>query len=43
MQGAYTAAGTGGTYIAVMPALGMVIVHQVDIDKDYKADVSPSS
>jgi CubicO group peptidase (beta-lactamase class C family) len=43
MQGAYTAAGTGGTYITVLPAPGMVIVHQVDIDKDYKADVSPSS
>jgi CubicO group peptidase (beta-lactamase class C family) len=43
MQGAYTAAGTGGTFITVLPALGMVVVHQVDIDKDYKADVSPSS
>jgi CubicO group peptidase (beta-lactamase class C family) len=43
MQGAYTAAGTGGTYITVLPALGMVVVHQVDIDRDYKADVSPSS
>ncbi|NYF78349.1 serine hydrolase domain-containing protein [Granulicella arctica] len=43
MQGAYTAAGTGGTYITVLPAKGMVIVHQVDIDKNYQASVSPSS
>lgn len=25
------------------PAKSMVVVHQVDIDKDYRADVSPSS
>ncbi|WP_353073933.1 hypothetical protein [Tunturiibacter gelidiferens] len=43
MQGAYTAAGTGGTYITVLPANGMVVVHQVDIDKNYRAYVSPSS
>jgi len=43
MQGAYTATGTGGTYITVLPAQGMVIVHQVDIDKDYRASVSPSN
>jgi hypothetical protein len=43
MQGAYTANGTGGTYITVLPANGMVIVHQVDIDKNYRAYVSPSS
>ena len=43
LQGAYTAAGTGGTYITVLPAKDMVVVHQVDIDKDYRASVSPSS
>ncbi len=43
MQGAYTAAGTGGTYITVLPMQGMVVVHQVDIDKDDRASVSPSS
>jgi hypothetical protein len=43
LQGAYTAAGTGGTYITVIPAKDMVVVHQVDIDKDYRAYVSPSS
>jgi CubicO group peptidase (beta-lactamase class C family) len=43
MQGSYTANGTGGTYITVLPANGMVIVHQVDIDKNYRAYVSPSS
>lgn len=43
MQGAYTAMGTGGTFITVLPAKDMVIVHQVDIDKDDRAYVSPSS
>ena len=43
MQGAYTAMGTGGTFITVLPAKDMVVVHQVDIDKDYRASVSPSS
>lgn len=43
LQGAYTAAGTGGTYLTVIPGLNMVVVHQVDIDKDYRASVSPSS
>jgi len=43
MQGAYTAAGTGGTFITVLPAKGMVVVHQVDIDKNSRASVSPSS
>jgi hypothetical protein len=27
----------------VIPAKDMVVVHQVDIDKDYRAYVSPSS
>jgi CubicO group peptidase (beta-lactamase class C family) len=43
MQGAYSAMGTGGTFITVLPAKDMVVVHQVDIDKDYRASVSPSS
>ena len=43
LQGAYTAAGTGGTYITVLPAKDMVVVHQVDVDKNYRAYVSPSS
>lgn len=43
LQGAYTADGTGGTYITVLPAMGMVVVHQVDIDKNSRAYVSPSS
>jgi CubicO group peptidase (beta-lactamase class C family) len=42
-QGAFTAQGAGGTYITVFPAGAMVIVHQVDIDKNPKAFVSPSS
>jgi CubicO group peptidase (beta-lactamase class C family) len=42
-QGAYTAQGAGGTYITVFPAANMVVVHQVDIDKDSKAFVYPSS
>lgn len=43
MQGAYTAAGSGGTFISVLPAKDMVVVHQVDIDKNPRASVSPSS
>lgn len=43
LQGAYSAMGTGGTFITVLPAKGMVVVHQVDIDKDVRASVSPSS
>jgi hypothetical protein len=43
MQGAYTAAGTGGTYITVLPVEDMVVVNQVDIDKNPKAWVTPSS
>ncbi len=43
MQGAYSAMGTGGTFITVLPAKQMVVVHQVDIDKNYRASVSPSS
>ena len=43
LQGAYTAAGTGGTYLTVLPMQGLVVVHQVDIDKNERASVSPSS
>jgi CubicO group peptidase (beta-lactamase class C family) len=43
MQGAYSAMGTGGQYITVLPSHDMVVVHRVDIDKDYRANVTPSS
>ena len=43
LQGAYTAAGSGGTYITVLPGMDMVVVHQVDIDKNVHASVAPSS
>lgn len=43
LQGAYSAMGTGGQYITVLPAKDMVVVHQVDIDKNPRASVSPSS
>ncbi|MDQ2842769.1 MAG: beta-lactamase family protein [Acidobacteriota bacterium] len=42
-QGAYTAMGAGGTFITVFPAGDMLMIHQVDIDKNPKASVSPSS
>ena len=43
MQGSYSAMGTGGQFITVLPAKDMVVVHQVDIDKNSRASVSPSS
>lgn len=43
MQGAYTAWGAGGTFITVLPAMPAVIVHKVDITKNPKASVRPSS
>jgi CubicO group peptidase (beta-lactamase class C family) len=43
MQGAYSAMGTGGTFLSVLPYKDMVVVHQVDIDKNPTASVSPSS
>jgi CubicO group peptidase (beta-lactamase class C family) len=43
LQGSYSAMGTGGQFITVIPAKNMVVVHQVDIDKDAGASVSPSS
>jgi CubicO group peptidase (beta-lactamase class C family) len=39
-QGAYTARGTGGQFVTVLPFSDMVIVHTVDIDKNPKAEVS---
>lgn len=41
LQGAYSAMGAGGQYITVIPFEDMVIVHKVDIDKDYRAHISP--
>jgi hypothetical protein len=40
-QGAYEAVGSGGQYITVLLSKDMVIVHKVDIDKDYRANISP--
>ena len=40
-QGAYEAVGSGGQYITVLPSKDMVIVHRVDIDKDFRAYISP--
>jgi CubicO group peptidase (beta-lactamase class C family) len=39
-QGAYSAMGTGGNFITVIPAFSLVIVHQVDRDKNPHASVS---
>lgn len=43
LQGAYSAMGTGGTFITVLPDRDMVVVHKVDIDRKERASVSPSS
>ncbi len=43
LQGAYSAMGSGGQYITVLPVRDMVVVHRVDIDKDAHAAVTPSS
>ncbi len=40
-RGAYTAMGTGGQYITMLPKEDIVIAHKVNIDKDAKANVSP--
>ncbi len=42
-QGAFSAMGTGGNYITVLPAFSIVVVHQVDRDKNPHASVSPPS
>jgi len=41
LQGAYTAMGTGGQYITVLPKEDIVIAHKVNIDKDARANISP--
>ena len=38
--GAYTARGSGGQFVTVLPFFDMVVVHTVDIDKDPEANVS---
>jgi CubicO group peptidase (beta-lactamase class C family) len=40
-QGAYSAMGAFGQYIAVLPAMRMVIAHKVDFEKDGTPQVSP--
>jgi CubicO group peptidase (beta-lactamase class C family) len=40
LQGAYSAMGTGGQFITVLPQADMVIAHKVDIDKDPTAQVT---
>jgi CubicO group peptidase (beta-lactamase class C family) len=42
-EGAYSAMGTGGNYITVLPAFSIVVVHQVDRDINPHASVAPSS
>jgi CubicO group peptidase (beta-lactamase class C family) len=42
-EGAYSAMGTGGNYITVLPAFSLVVVHQVDRDSNPQASVSPPS
>jgi CubicO group peptidase (beta-lactamase class C family) len=41
LQVAYTAMGTGGQYITVLPKEDIVIAHKVNIDKDAMANISP--
>jgi Beta-lactamase len=38
-QGAYSAMGSGGQYITVFPQLDLVVVHKVDIDANYAANM----
>jgi CubicO group peptidase (beta-lactamase class C family) len=40
LQGAYSAMGSGGQFITVLPQDDMVIAHKVDIDKDSRKSVS---
>jgi CubicO group peptidase (beta-lactamase class C family) len=42
-QGAYSAMGTGGNFITILPAFSIVVVNQVDRDKNPHASVTPSS
>jgi CubicO group peptidase (beta-lactamase class C family) len=39
-QGAYSAMGSNGQFITVLPAADAVVVHKVDIDKDETPNVS---
>ena len=39
LQGAYSAMGTGGQYITVFPLEDLVVVHKVDIDANYAANM----
>jgi CubicO group peptidase (beta-lactamase class C family) len=41
LQGAYTAMGSFGQYITVLPAMRMVIAHKVDFEKDGTPQVTP--
>lgn len=41
-QGAFTAIGTGGQYITVLPATDLVLAHKVDTDADGGANVTSS-
>lgn len=43
MQGAYTAMGSGGQFITVIPTRAMVVVHKVDIDKNPNVPVSTAA
>jgi hypothetical protein len=39
-QGAYTAMGANGQYIAVLPAMNLVLAHKVDFDEDGRRQIS---
>jgi CubicO group peptidase (beta-lactamase class C family) len=39
-QGAYSAIGSNGQFITILPAADAVVVHKVDIDTDERDDVS---
>jgi len=39
-QGAYEARGTGGQFITVLPARGLILVHKTDIDADPSANLT---
>ncbi len=39
-EGAYSAMGSGGQFITVFPMMDLVVVHKVDIDADYAANIS---
>lgn len=39
-QGAYSAMGSGGQFITVFPMMDLVVVHKVDIDANYAANMS---